>query len=124
MTKLPICGKYLGRGKVRPGREDELSPTERKQLEKAAPIELELRPDGSFTKQVTDGVWKAKNGRVSCQPLRFGGKTEEEMRDSAAAMGRSFGLKFVFFPFDLEIEGETLATCDHAAVIYTEYVRQ
>src|SRR5687768_11289784 len=83
-------GRYVGRSQVREGREAELTPQERKQLRSNAAIDLVLREDGSFTKQVTEGTWTLEGGVVRCTPERFGGKTLDEMRATAEAMGRAF----------------------------------
>lgn len=119
-----LCGKYLGLKKVREGREDELSPRERKELAKAKPdVDLELRPDGTFKRQITEGTWQEKGDRIVFQPTAFGGETMEAMRARTEEMGRMFTLAFVFNPFELKIEGDALATPDEDAVIVTEFRR-
>lgn len=123
MAATSLHGTYIGRNRVRPGREDELSPTERKQLEKAATVDLVLGADGTFKKQITEGTWVSKSDRVVFSPTRFGGKTEEEMRLAAEEMGRSFGLRFVFFDFELLVKDDVLVTPDESAVIFTEFSR-
>lgn len=119
-----LYGSYLGLKKVREGREDELSPKERKELDKAKPdVDLLLRPDGTFKRQVTEGTWKSENGKVIFTPTTFGGETEEKMRARTEEMGRTFTLAFVFKPFELVIEGDALVTPDESAVIITVFKR-
>src|SRR6185312_1291675 len=97
-----ICGKYRGEARVRAGREAELSPQERKQLQKgAAENLLEISANGRFTKQVTEGTWSLEAKRILFTPEKFGGKTLAEMQEAAEANGRSFGLAFVFNSFEL-----------------------
>jgi hypothetical protein len=125
MATIPLAGKYVGRSKVREGREDELSPQERKQLQKGSNnVDLELRSDGTFTKQVTEGTWREAGDRIVFTPKKFGGKTLEEMRAAAEEMGRAFGLAFVFQEFDLLIRGNVLLTSDERTLIYTEFSRE
>jgi hypothetical protein len=121
MAQRLRCGKYVGRAVCRPGREDELSPQERKQMKASTPIELELREDGTFVKQITVGTYEVDGERVIFRPLRFGGQTLDEMQRVAEEMGRYFGLAFVFNNFELLIEGEVLVTPDPTALIYTVY---
>ncbi len=119
-----LCGNYLGLKKVRPGREDELSPKERKELAKAKPdVDLLLRPDGTFKRQVTEGNWTADGQTVRFEPTTFGGETREKMRARTEEMGRTFTLGFVFNPFELSIEGDALVTPDEDALIVTEFRR-
>src|SRR4051812_43832544 len=104
-----LCGQYLGVKKVRSGREDELSPKERKELAKAKPdVDLLLRPDGTFKRQVTEGTWQLKGHEVIFSPVSFGGETQEQMRARTEEMGRMFTLAFVFSPFSLLVDGEAL----------------
>lgn len=125
MTSSPsLYGSYLGLKKVREGREDELSPKERKELDKAKPdVDLLLREDGTFKRQVTEGTWKAEKGKVVFTPTTFGGETEEKMRARTEEMGRTFTLAFVFKPFELAIDGDSLVTPDESAVIITVFKR-
>jgi len=121
---VSLCGKYLGLKKVREGREDELSPKERKELAKAKPdVDLELRPDGTFKRQVTEGSWHQDDGKIVFEPKTFGGETKESMQQRAEESGRVFGLGFVFNPFELFIEGETLLTPDDGGPLVTEFRR-
>jgi hypothetical protein len=125
MATFPLAGSYVGRSKVREGREDELSPQERKQLQKASNVvDLLLRDDGTFVKQVTEGTWREDGARLVFTPKKFGGKTKEEMQQAAEEMGRAFGLAFVFNEFDLLVQGETLVTSDDRALIYIEFTRE
>lgn len=119
-----LRGQYRGLKKVREGREDELSPKERKELAKAKPdVDLLLREDGTFKRQVTEGTWRVDAERVVFQPDTFGGETLETMRTRVEEMGRTFTLAFVFSPFELLIEGDALVTPDENAVIVTEFRR-
>ncbi len=121
---INLVGYYVGRSKVREGREIELSPQERKQLQKAsALIDLELRADGTFTKQVTEGIWREEGIRLVFTPQKFGGKTLEEMIRAAEEMGRAFGLSFVFHEFYLVVKGEVLVSSDERTLLYTEFSR-
>jgi hypothetical protein len=120
-----LCGNYLGLKKVREGREDELSPKERKELEKAKPdVDLALRGDGTFKRQITEGTWEVLGNKVIFTPTTFGGETLEKMKARTEEMGRMFTLAFVFNPFELLIEGEALVTPDESAIIITEFRRQ
>ena len=120
-----LCGQYLGLKKVRSGREDELSPKERKELAKAKPdVDLLLRPDGTFKRQVTEGTWKLSGDEVLFSPVSFGGETKEQMRARTEEMGRMFTLAFVFSPFTLLVDGDALVTPDPDAVVITEFRRQ
>ncbi len=124
MATLPLAGRYAGRSKVREGREDELSPQERKQLQKgSAIVDLELRSDGTFTKQVTEGTWRDAADRIVFTPKKFGGKTLDVMTQAAEEMGRVFGLGFVFHEFDLLVQRDVLVTSDDRTLIYTEFSR-
>lgn len=119
-----LCGNYLGLKKVRPGREDELSPKERKELAKAKPdVDLLLRADGTFKRQVTEGVWTTDGKTVRFEPTTFGGESKETMRARTEEMGRMFTLGFVFNPFELAIDGDALVTPDEDALIVTEFRR-
>ena len=125
MATIPLAGSYVGRSKVREGREDELSPQERKQLQKSSNlVDLVLRDDGTFTKQVTEGTWRESRDRITFTPTKFGGKTKDEMERAAEEMGRAFGLAFVFYEFELLIQGANLVTSDDRALIYTEFTRE
>lgn len=117
-----LCGRYLGLKKVREGREAELAVKERKEIQKAKPsIDLELRADGSFQRQLTTGTWEVDGNAVTFHPELFGGESFEDMKRKAEAMGRMFGLAFVFDPFVLHREGNALVTPDEGSAIYTEF---
>jgi hypothetical protein len=119
-----VVGKYVGRMQVRPGREDELSSAEKKQLQKGQMgLDLVLREDGTFLKQITEGTWKLAGDRVVLQPTHFGGKTLEQMRETAEEMGRTFGLAFVFNPFELIVGTDCLETPEDGGVMYTVFER-
>lgn len=119
-----LCGAYLGLKRVRDGREDELSPKERKELAKAKPnVDLELRADGTFRRQVTEGTWTREAEKVIFQPVTFGGETLAAMRQRAEENGRMFGLAFVFDPFELEATPEALFTPDDGSALVTEFRR-
>jgi len=119
-----LCGQYLGLKKVRAGREDDLSPKERKELAKAKPdVDLLLREDGTFKRQVTEGTWKLTGNEIVFSPVSFGGETKDQMKARTEEMGRMFTLAFVFSPFSLLVEGDALVTPDQDAVIVTEFRR-
>jgi hypothetical protein len=119
-----LCGNYLGLKKVREGREDELSPKERKELEKAKPdMDLVLRGDGTFKRQVTEGTWELAGQRIVFTPTTFGGESLEKMKARTEEMGRVFTLGFVFKPFELVVEHESLVSPDPDALIITEFRR-
>ncbi|AIE85708.1 hypothetical protein [Fimbriimonas ginsengisoli] len=125
LSSRALSGNYLGLKKVREGREDELSPKERKELQKAKPdVDLALRGDGTFKRQVTEGTWEVEGERVVFKPTTFGGESLEKMKSRTEEMGRTFTLGFVFAPFELAIEGEALVTPDENAIIVTEFRRQ
>ena len=118
-----LCGTYLGRREVREGRQDEVSPKERRALAKGEEaLELVLSRNGTFSKQVTEGTWKREGDRVRFTPRTFNGDTLEAMRDRTEAMGRRFGLAFLFDPFELQIEGADLSTPDDGSPIFTKFV--
>jgi len=120
-----ICGQYLGLKKVRAGREDDLSPKERKELAKAKPdVDLLLREDGTFKRQVTEGTWKQQGNEIVFSPVSFGGETKAQMQARTEEMGRMFTLSFVFSPFSLKVEGEALVTPDPDVVVITEFRRR
>jgi hypothetical protein len=126
-TAQSVCGNYVGQKRVREGRQDELIPTERKQLERGqGRTELRLLPDGEFQHEITHGQWKMAGDRIVCTPTTFGGQTRAEMQNRAEQMGRTFALGFLFRPFTLRLVGSTLVTTDDDALIYTEFtpVRQ
>lgn len=117
-----LCGDYLGLKKVHTGRESDLSAKDRKELAKAKPsVELALREDGSFQKQVTTGTWEADGDIIRFHPETFGGETLEQMRRRSEEMGRHFGLSFVFDPFELRRSGDALVTPDDGGPFYTEF---
>jgi hypothetical protein len=118
-------GRYKGQVRIRPGKEGELTKQELARLKKGGEIvELELRPDGRFRwKGSFDGAYKAMGALVRFTPEKFGGQTVEQMRMRSEEMGRTFGLAFIFNPFDLRIEGECLVTTDDDSPIFTEYRR-
>jgi hypothetical protein len=123
MASNSLAGKYVGRCKVREGREDELGPADRKQLSESAKVEIELRDDGTFVKQITEGIWKRVDDRILFTPVKFGGKTEVDMREAAEEMGRAFGLAFVFNPFELLVRGETLVSPEEGTLLFVEYTK-
>lgn len=124
MSAKTLVGKYLGIKKVREDRQGELSLKERKELQKARPdIDLELRPDGTFRRQATEGKWCIDGDLLLFRPVSFGGHTLDEMRKRAEEMGRMFNLAFVFNPFELRCERDTLVTSDAQAVVYVEFRR-
>jgi len=121
-TENSLYGTYLGLKKVREGREDELSPKERKELEKAkADADLVLRRDGTFKRQITEGTWRLMDGVILFSPTTFGGETLDAMQRRTEEMGRTFTLRFVFNPFELRVQGDVLVTPDDSALILTEF---
>lgn len=119
-----LCGAYRGVRKVRVGREDELTPKERKALAKPeSALELRLRTDGTFVRQVTEGQWRKCGGAIEFQPELFNGETLATMRAKSEGLGRTFGLAFLFDAFLLEIHGSVLVTPDDGTPLYVEYAR-
>jgi hypothetical protein len=118
-------GSYRGTYHVREGREDELTRDEVKRyLKTKENLDLEIREDGTFShKKVTEGTWTLEADRIRFQPTAFGGKTHDEMRTASEDAGRVFTLGFLFEPFELVLDGETLVTPDPKSLIYTVYRR-
>ena len=116
-------GRYEGRKLVRPGREDELSRKELSDLKKMKETyPLELRTDGSFVwKKAFEGHFRQSGNVLTFQPARFSGQTLTEMRRKAEDLGRVFTLAFIFEPFRLRLEGDTLVSLDDTAPWYLEY---
>ena len=116
-------GKYKGRTCIRPGREDELTKQELSKIKKGIDaVDLELKPNGRFVhKKATEGVYRCEGGKVLFLVETFGGQTLQQMRDKAEEMNRTFGLAFLFDPFELHIEGDKLVTPVLNSPIYIEY---
>ena len=57
-------------------------------------------------------------------PERFGGKTLDEMRAAAEAMGRAFGLSFVFNEFELTVTDLGLEQGEPSALVYLVFARE
>jgi hypothetical protein len=87
----------------------------------SAKVPLELRKDGTFLRQVTEGRWDVVKDEVRCEPLTFGGETLDAMRSRAEGMGRAFGLAFVFDPFVLRIVEHGLETPEDGNPIFTAF---
>lgn len=120
---LPV-GRYKGRTRIRPGRESELTKQELSKLKKGVDeIDLELKPDGKFVwKKATEGAYQISGNKVLFTVETFGGQSLQQMRDRAEEMNRTFGLSFLFNPFELVIEGDRLVTPEESSVFYVEYV--
>ncbi|CAN5344174.1 hypothetical protein BH11ARM1_BH11ARM1_18370 [soil metagenome] len=121
MTLTEIVGTYVGRCQVREGREDELTPKDRKELKNSAPVNLSILPEGTFQKDLTRGQCDLTNGRVTFRPTHFGDKSETEMADAAEAMGRVFSLSFLFLEFELIVAEDGLVTPNNNSLTYVKY---
>jgi hypothetical protein len=120
-----IAGSYIGKPKIREGMEACLAPVERKRIAKGTDLAcLELKIDGTFVhKKTTWGVYQIVGRRILLRPREFNGASLETMKEGAENAGRSFGLAWLFDPFELFINGDTLETSSSASLIYTVYVR-
>lgn len=120
-----LAGSYKGRYCVRPGKEDQIAPAERKKLLKQSdPASLIIRADGTFTyKGGTEGRIDRKGATLTCRPTSVSGATLEQMEQAAREAGRTFGLAWLFRPFELRIEGEVLICAEADSVIHTEFRR-
>ena len=123
MDRDQLSGTYLGRSKAREGRESELSPQDRVRLKSGRVIPLEVRSDGTYTKELVSGTWETDGQRMKLTPSAFGGKSLEQMEAEAKANCRAFGLAFVFEPSILEIRGDALCTGSPSDLIYIEFTR-
>lgn len=119
------AGRYKGRTCIRPGREGELTKQELTRVRKGLDaIDLEIRAGGRFAyKKASEGSYQLVGDRITFRVETFGGQTLQQMRDRAEEMNRTFGLAFLFDPFDLAIEGEVLVTPDADSPIYLVYER-
>ena len=127
MAETPkICGDYIGRTKIREGMEASLTPVERKKIIKNEEVcPLILNSDGTFNhKKTTSGRYEVKGNRIFFKPEQFNGVSLQAMKQAADQAGRSFGLAWLFDPFELQIDGESLVSGQPSAVIYTEYLRK
>jgi hypothetical protein len=117
------AGKYKGRTCIRAGREGELTKPEFNKIKKGIDlIDLELRADETFVfKKATAGRFRVDGLTVYFTVESFGGQTLQQMRDKAAEMERTFGLAFLFDPFELVVEGDKLVTPATGSPIYIEY---
>ncbi|HWD41702.1 MAG TPA: hypothetical protein VG944_22865 [Fimbriimonas sp.] len=118
-----LVGSYKGRTKIREGMEASLSPLDRKRFAKATEeYPLELASDGTFThKVVTRGTFEVCGDRVTFQPRHFNGLTLDSMIRAAEEAGRTFGLAWLFNPFELLVRGEELVTPDEGSAVYIAY---
>lgn len=122
MEREELAGRYVGKPAPRPGREDELSPVERKRYmgsKEAYP--LELRADGTFVhKDATVGRWEIEGNVLKLVPETFMGKTFAQQLAECEEQGRQFRFAFVYEPFDLEIAGDALVTAGGGiiAIVY------
>jgi hypothetical protein len=119
-------GKYKGRTCVRLGREGELTKPELSKIKKGLDaIDLELRADETFVfKKATVGRYRVDGVNVFFTVELFGGQSLQQMRDKAAEMERTFGLAFLFDPFELVLEGDKLVTPATGSPIYVEYSQE
>jgi hypothetical protein len=106
--------------------ESALSPAEKKKLLKnAETFPLELREDGTFTyKGSSVGTYVVDGKTIHLQPVSVSGSTLADMERAANEAGRTFGLAWLFSPFQLAIEDSVLVTANAKSVIYTEFVRE
>jgi hypothetical protein len=123
--KEALTGSYEGRWHVREGREDDLTPTERKRyLKSSEVIPLTLRRDGTFFhKGSAEGTWTIHESRLEFKILKMDGHTLEDMRAAAEDQGRVFRLDFLFDAFTLVLAGDALATPDDGKLLYIRYSR-
>ncbi len=121
-----LAGSYLGRCRVRDGMEGALAPAERNRfLKNTETLPLELRDDWTFShKGTTEGSFTQDGEVLNLVPISFAGLTEPQMRQAAEDAGRTFGLGWLFAPFQLKISGEALVSGDDKALVYTEYLRK
>lgn len=120
-----LAGTYEGLQQIRPGREGDLSPMDRKRHAKSnEPQKLELLPNGQFVfKEATVGRYRLERSILFFEPQRFQGKTLAEMKAHCERSGHAFRLGFLFDPFQLQIEEEALVSTDPRSVIFTVYRR-
>jgi len=113
-------GRYKGKTCIRPGREGELTKQELTRIRKGLDaIDLEILPDRRFVyKKASVGAYEVAGDRVVFRAETFGGQTLQQMRDRAEEANRTFGLAFLFDPFELMIEGDTLVTPDSRSPIF------
>jgi hypothetical protein len=121
--KEALTGSYEGHWHVREGREDELTPTERKRYLKSPEVfPLILRGDGTFShKGSAEGAWTISGDRLDFKILKVDGRTLADMQEAAEEQGRVFRLDFLFDPFSLVLAGDALATPDDGKLLYIRY---
>jgi len=114
-----LAGNYIGRPAPRPGREEDLSPAERKRYEKTKEeYPLTLRPDGTYNyKTLTEGVWTVEAEAVVLTPSTFGGKTLAEQRAECERLEKEFRFAFVYDVMRLYIEGDALITPKDGVIV-------
>ena len=123
---MPIApGRYKGTTRIRQCREEELTKQELSRIRKGLDaIDLEIRADGRFIyKKASEGTYEIAKDRVLFRVETFGGQTLQQMRDRAEEANRTFGLAFLFDPFELVIEGDALVTPDKRSPLYVAYER-
>jgi hypothetical protein len=120
----PFAGRYIGRPGPRPGREEDLSPVEKKRfLGSKEAYELILYPDELFLhNSTTKGNWRRSGDRIRFEPRLFQGKSFEQQREECENLGRQFRFAFVYDPFELEIHDQRLVEVG-TGVIATVYER-
>jgi hypothetical protein len=123
-SDAPIGGKYIGRPGARPGREDDLSPVERKRFVGAKEsYELKVDPSGKFTYNGTiEGIWKCTGKRLLFRPITFQGRTFQDQQRICEEQGRQFRFAFVYDEFELDIHDQRLVEAG-TGVIATVYER-
>jgi hypothetical protein len=119
-------GRYKGRTCVRAGREGELTKQEMAKIKKGLdPIDLELKAGGRFSyKKASEGSYAVLGDKMAFSVETFGGQSLKQMQDKAEEMQRTFGLAFLFDPFELWIEGENLVSPASNSPIYVEFSRK
>ncbi|RYG48488.1 hypothetical protein EON79_04285 [bacterium] len=125
MRAADWAGDWVGGAGVRPGREDDLAPLERKRLERDREVfALQLRSDGTFLhKKTVEGLWIFEHGRLSLHPQRFLGKTLIEQRTACEIAEKEFRFAFVYDEWYLEPCPEGLCVPGDG-VITTIYKRE
>ncbi|CAN5657710.1 hypothetical protein BH11ARM2_BH11ARM2_16480 [soil metagenome] len=98
------AGLWVGAAGVRPGREEDLAPLEKRRLEREREeFRLELGSDGTFRhKNTVEGLWIFDEDQLSLYPQRFMGKTLLEQRAACEAAEKEFRFAFVYDAWTLE----------------------
>lgn len=124
---MNLTGRYVGQTKIRPGMEAELAPAERARYARSNErIDLEIFPDETFLyKGATRGAIRSHDdGSLEFIPETLAGETLEQLVRKSEENGREFRLHFLFKPFRLWAEGDTLVTpIEDSQVLVTEFRR-